>query len=516
MPYVLRRASAQPRFAQFQLGFRDFPGPQGNNPVGFAAASGFPGFSGTVQIGSTLNLVNGSPGSPTLVQFQDVRPKTGQKACAITANGSDSGGAVHDIKFFGCRFCSNAAHSHSLIGQDSCVDMLTGGSSNITFSYCTFSPLPSLSPNPVPALAWPSSSVGTGAVYGSSVPNYANYLIPYANAYRDAVSHACPPGSTTIYDHCDMWGAGDTFTCSSIGWQSLNNPISTSCGQTLVTDCWLHDNRNDFPPNWSPGITYQIDDIVTGSNSHVYIATGTSTGSNPTLGGPWFDQNPSGAGNDHTNGTMCPNSNSFANVTFQHCTISGIGNTNNVAWQHLLNASNNFDATANYSIGAIVAGLDGFVYTALTASGPSTIGPKDPTGNAFPSNWVQNGGGNPPHWFNQFQNIAFKNCHLSGFTSMIDMGANNSGQSGMVFEDNVISNAVMYGARLVYTGVGTYTGPYVPLSNLFLGQSGNSWRRNRYQAWPGSSGWDVNSGKDGWYVWPDGDISLNQTTDWHN
>jgi len=517
MPYI-RRARAG-SFEMIQLGRQDFPG-TGNNPVGFAAASGFPGFGTQVSIGTTLTLTSGSPGSPNVVQFKDITPKSGQ-ACNVI-NGTGNGGAaspVHDVKFFGCRFTGNAAHLNSVIqssgvSTDACVDLLSTGSTNITFSYCTFAPFVSLNPNPIPAPAWPSASVGQGIAYGDT--NYQNYLIPYANAYRDCIALGTPPGSTTTLDHCDLWGAGDTVTCSSIGWQSLNQPISTSCGTTLIKDCWLHDNRNDFAPTWSASTTYHLDDVVTSPiDAHLYrclVATITG-GSDPSASASWG--NPST--NDHTNGCMCPNSNSFANVTFDHCTISAIGNTNAIAWQHLLNASNNFDATANYAINALVAGLDGFVYVALAASGPSSGGPKDPTGNAFPSIWVQNGGGNPPNWFNQFQNIVIKNCHISGYASVVDMGANNSGQSGMVFEDNIISNAVMYGARVVYTGVGTYTGPYVPLSNLFNGANGNSWRRNRYEVWPGSAAWDAaHAAMNGWFVWPDGDVSLNQTTDWHN
>ena len=116
MPYVLRRASAQPRFAQFQLGGGSFPG-QGGNPVGFAAAPGFPGsLTVTTWPPALSGGDSGSPawgsgttGNPTLVKFRDFVGASGGGAgfWPVSIDGIDSHGPVNHVKFIGCRWQTN-------------------------------------------------------------------------------------------------------------------------------------------------------------------------------------------------------------------------------------------------------------------------------------------------------------------------------------------------------------------------------------------------------------------------
>jgi hypothetical protein len=274
-----------------------FPGQPGN-PVGFAAAPGFTGTltSATIGDGSggSFALISGSPGAPTIVSFKDFSP-TGiwaGRPNSISDNGFGGGGhAVHDITFVGCRFTTPGPAA----GLDCIVDMLTSGSYNITFSYCSMVPAPSVFANPIPKPAWPSSSVGTGAVFVSTGIGGNTYQLPYGQTPQYGVAHAV--GSATgfvTYDHCDMWGWGDAIGLGGFNWTTLNQ-FPTN-GQTNITDCWLHDARTD--------------------NNNADHTDGIIPSPTITIGNAPY----------------------ISNVLIKHNTISCLGNTNAIAFQHILGA----------------------------------------------------------------------------------------------------------------------------------------------------------------------------------
>src|SRR5258708_17939059 len=89
-----------------------FPGQPGN-PVGFAAAPGYPGS----LTSSSGPFTSGSPGSPTIISFKDF--DAGVSSTNIDANW---------VNFVGCRFQSN-----NTVGN--CVSSGSTGCQNIIFSY---------------------------------------------------------------------------------------------------------------------------------------------------------------------------------------------------------------------------------------------------------------------------------------------------------------------------------------------------------------------------------------------
>jgi hypothetical protein len=188
-----------------------FPG-QPSNPVGFAAAPGYPGSLTTWPGGEPTG---GTAGNPAVYSFYD-----------FVGTGIDNSNVIGcsnaHIKFIGCRFQNSNVNSTIVFGP-------TGN--DYTFSYCTFCPLVSLAsapPNPI----WPTSGAGLGIGWGSG--SYVSYLIPRVSGYSYAFLFLA---STTVgpftWDHCDFWGFG-----SAITW-------GQSTQQMNVTDCWFHDTRND-------------------------------------------------------------------------------------------------------------------------------------------------------------------------------------------------------------------------------------------------------------------------------
>jgi hypothetical protein len=451
-PAILLPRRSEAAFSIFQTSKPSgFPGQDGN-PVGFAAAKGFPGSLTPATLGDgtggTFQLVSGSSGSPNVISFMDFSPSSIGKCNNISGNGASSGPAVHDITFVGCRFTAN---TNNVFAPDCCVDMLTAGSFNITFSYCTMAPLTSVATHPIPATAWPSSSVGTGTKFVSTGPGGNTYQMPYGVTFRDAVALACPPGGFVTVDHCDLWGFGDN-SVNGQAYTTLNTyPVN---GQTNITDCWIHDPRTD--------------------NNNA----------------------------DHTNGILPPNAHAFSNLLLKHNTISGLGNTNAIGFQHLLTAPGNWRPATPYTTSSPAVGAsDGFAYTAIA---PSTG--VNPTGNANTSFWTQSG-------VNHYRNIQIINNHISGFNSMIDCGVGTQGSTNFNFTDNVISNYVMWLSRICFTSK-SFNGPNgADFSAMFNG-TGNTWRRNTYQMWPGSgSSYDrANAGKDGFFVMPDGSLSSKDWT----
>lgn len=487
-----------------------FPGQPGN-PVGFAAAPGFPGFGAPVSIGTTLTLTSGSPGSPNIVSFKDIVPRGGFDGTSNTISTSGfyqnnpSGAAVHDITFVGCRF---SAQSNGVIPDTFC-DLYSCGSTNITFQYCTFAPLVGLNPNPIPSLAWPSSGVGKGNVINSSV-----YQIPWLNGARDCITAAIPVGSTVILDHCDMWGAGELVGTSGGVWTTANLSPSNVNGQITIVNCWLHDNRLPIAPVWSSGTNYGIGAFVSGSDFNNYQAAMISGPGNGGAFDPVGDL--SGHWNffatfDHGNGVIPTNSAGGANFLVDHCTISGQGNTKAISFAELRTIGTFWQTGVSYNTNNEVLSVDGYAYRA--ARNNNSV---DPTGNLHTADWTQFG-------FNGYQNMAVRNTWFSGgwAAGIIDFGIGNSGQTGMIFEDNVISNDPMWSTRLCSVTGASNAGPYSPnQSGIFTGAPSNSWRRNRYFAPPGSSAWDPDHfNQDGQFVWPGSVIDGGTTirpTDWPN
>jgi len=474
-----------------------FPG-QPSNPVGYnntpasVVAGGWPGtfLNGTnTALGNYTSLANpvaigDGTGGTLLLQnnttyyFLDITPTpASQLSCnAITDSGRPGnvgvpGGPVHDITFVGCRFTANATNGNgvTIFGPDACVDCYTatgGGSYNITFSYCTMAPLPSVITHPIPATAWPSSSVGTGTVFVTTGPSGNTYQMPYPNNFQYGIAVFAPSGKFITIDHCDMWGWGDGVGTVGPSWASLNTYPDS--GQINITDNWIHDARTD------------------------------------------------NANADHTNGVVPSNANfpvGFSNCLMRHNTISALGNTNALAFQHILSAPGCWSAATNYTNGgAPVGAADGFAYSPIANSGPGFGGALNPTGNANTGAWTQNG-------INSYRNIQIINNHLSGFANMLDFGAGTQGSTGMIFTDNIISNYVMYKLSILYDGTGSYNGPLVPnFANLFNGTNSCSWLRNTYQMYPGTGTgglWDttVPSSNNGKFFLPDYSWS---TSDWHN
>src|SRR6266705_1868189 len=92
-----------------------FPGQYGN-PVGFAAAPGFPG----TLTPSSGPFTSGTAANPTIISFKDF--DAGVSSTNIDAN---------FVKFVGCRFQSNNVAGNNVSSGGT-------GCQNITFSYCSF------------------------------------------------------------------------------------------------------------------------------------------------------------------------------------------------------------------------------------------------------------------------------------------------------------------------------------------------------------------------------------------
>jgi len=193
-----------------QVQGQPFPGQPGN-PVGFAAAPGYPG-SLTPSSGP---FTSGTAGSPTIISFKDF--DAGVSSTNIDAN---------FIRFVGCRFQSNnpAGNNVSTGGT---------GAQNITFSYCSFTPRTSLYQSP-PGQAWPSAGAGQQSTTFITDSNCINGN----SGYQFGVEcHNLTDGPLT-WDHCDFWGFGNAI--NFIGHTA----------QMTVRDCWFHDSANTSPQGY--------------------------------------------------------------------------------------------------------------------------------------------------------------------------------------------------------------------------------------------------------------------------
>jgi hypothetical protein len=177
-----------------------FPGQPGY-AVGYAAAPGYPGSLTAFTGGDTIST-SGTAGTPITYSFEDFVP------------GSPSGGTLitgSHLKFIGCRFQSNDLENYNV--------QVTG--SDVTFEYCSVTPLVSLAAAP-PHAAWPSAGAGL-----QLVGNGTGYQVGGDDGYEYGIN--IPSGGPVTIDHCDIWGFGNGVVFYS------------TTAQMTLSDSWLHD-----------------------------------------------------------------------------------------------------------------------------------------------------------------------------------------------------------------------------------------------------------------------------------
>jgi hypothetical protein len=230
-----------------------------------------PGYTSLTPWGGG-GLTNGaSPGSPTVYSHIDF-------------GNTFSGGNVswRNITFNGCRFTSNEPGNRNLqMGSTTCSDLI--------FNYCTFAPLTSLYTAPPGSndgtgqdgLTWPSAGARdpSNPIGDPGMITNTNCIDGSSGSQYGLIIDA-PTGLVTV-DHCDFWGFGN-FGPAIYGVAGAGGPSQL----VTISDCWIHD-----PPNASPQ-GYHID------------------------------------GTGYVNGGGGPN---YYSVI--HCTLAGIGNTNQIAFQ---------------------------------------------------------------------------------------------------------------------------------------------------------------------------------------
>jgi hypothetical protein len=453
-----------------------WPGQIGN-PVGFAAAPGFntnanPNGAGNLAALQTLNtyalaqpgnvIASGTPVNPTIVQFLDiVGPNSGTTPTYISADGTGSGAAIHDVKFVGCRF------QNACVKTEFNVDCLARGSSNITFSYCSFVPLRSTSAYyskvASPAVltvsqpgSWPSASVGTGlADSGGGVSPLPGggagvYQTPYLSGSLTNLSIGATLGTFMLVDHCDFWGTGFSI-----------KPAGTSTTTMTFTDNWMHDNRFPVAPTWDPAFTYIADTTfqtgayVVGNDGNTYLCLINNSGIQPAgdLTGHWTEA----FTNDHSEvfgfaqGTIQPP----WNLIVRHNTLATLGNTGVFVWQSTLS---------------------------------------------------------------HYQNIAMINNYLSGTNDIIDAGTLATGaiNTGWTFTDNVFATDLQFFACILdHSGSSPNGTTQTQFTNSgAFAAANNLWRRNTLKVFPGDT-WSGLNASNGKFVLPEGGSIFN-TTDWSN
>jgi hypothetical protein len=177
-----------------------YPGQPGN-PVGFAAAPGYPGTLEPWTGGDTV-ATSGTAGNPTVYSFYDFVPGQAQGGTFITGS---------HLKFVGCRFQSNDVENYNV--------QVTG--SDVTFEYCSVTPLVSLAAAP-PHEAWPSAGAGQ-----QLTGNGTGYQIDGNSGYE--YGFALNSGGPVSIDHCDIWGFGNAVT------------FMDTTAQMTVSSSWIHD-----------------------------------------------------------------------------------------------------------------------------------------------------------------------------------------------------------------------------------------------------------------------------------
>jgi len=202
-----------------------FPG-QAGNPVGFAAAPGYPGSltpwpGGGFTAGSTYKyfLFDNKTGSGTNVN-----------AAGVT--------------FIGCYFGNSSGNGSQAI-------ITTSSGVNPTFQYCTYAPSPSVMGGSFPPLP---PGGGGYTTWPSSTTSYIDGSLGYQ--YGPCGTGASTNSSIT-HDHCDMWGWANCCL-----FAHMNGTFTVT-----ITDCWIHDTRN---PSTYGDHTDGIGDIESSAGDSVH------------------------------------------------------------------------------------------------------------------------------------------------------------------------------------------------------------------------------------------------------
>ena len=179
-----------------------WPGQPGN-PVGYTV------ISPTLAPGDLSTLSSGaSPSSPNVYTSLDFN--SGTAGAFIN---------LQNIRFVGCRFQSNSTGQSNL----GATLQTSSGAANITWSYCSFTPLASFYSSP-PGSIWPAAGAGANTTTQSNGVNCVN-----GSDGMQFGLNLTAGGPFTI-DHCDFWGFGN------------GGPMCYSTTQQIdITNCWIHD-----------------------------------------------------------------------------------------------------------------------------------------------------------------------------------------------------------------------------------------------------------------------------------
>jgi hypothetical protein len=204
-----------------------WPGQLGN-PVGYAAAPGFPG--------TLTPWPGGSFTAGATYKYYIFDGKTGVAAAINAAN----------VTFIGCYFgCSSGA------GSTTCVTI--GSSCNPVFKYCTFAPSPSQVGGSFPPMP-PNGGGYTNWPTGSGVGIAATLGYQYGPGSTGAALR-----SAMTFDHCDIWGSANGCVFSHV----------TQTNFATYTDCWIHDARNPSLGDHTDG----LGDVQSSANDVVSFLT---------------------------------------------------------------------------------------------------------------------------------------------------------------------------------------------------------------------------------------------------
>lgn len=199
-----------------------WPG-QSGNPVGYAAAPGWPGsFTGTACPSSPGS---GSSWATAVVISNCTYSGTKNVTCNFCifeyvdfAGGTGTGNwnlNGNNELYLGDRFQSNETGATNI----------SPGGANVYLFYISGTPLASLTVSP-PGSLWPSAGAGTNSVVMTSGVNST----PAANAYQFGITPQNGSGPLFV-DHADIWGFGNGID------------FADTTAQTTITNSWVHDAR---------------------------------------------------------------------------------------------------------------------------------------------------------------------------------------------------------------------------------------------------------------------------------